>query len=147
LKNKLIIEPIAFYFSDNFEVDTRLIIDYLLKKKKKICVPRTINEKEMNFFYINNLKKDLEMNQKFNFLQPKLNCKKIKPELIKTIFVPIIAYDSKNNRLGQGKGYYDYFLKNLKNIFKIGLAYKIQKIKEEIKFDDFDIKMDLIITN
>ena len=71
--------------------------------------------------------------------------KKKMPDLI---FVPLVGFDNKLNRLGYGGGFYDrYFEKNLKqkNIIKIGLAFSFQKIKK-LPINKFDKKLDNIIT-
>ena len=84
---------------------------------------------------------------KFGFLEPEINGKKIIPDLI---LVPIVAFDKFKNRLGYGKGYYDrilrkYLLKNPK-IITIGLAFSFQKLKK-IPINKFDQKLDYVITD
>ena len=48
--------------------------------------------------------------------------------------IPLLAYDSRNYRLGYGGGYYDKFLnkylKKNKNILTIGVAFSFQKYKK-----------------
>ena len=83
---------------------------------------------------------------KFGFLEPEINGKKIIPDLI---LVPIVAFDKFKNRLGYGKGYYDrilrkYVLKNPK-IITIGLAFSFQKYKK-IPISKFDVKLNYILT-
>lgn len=63
---------------------------------------------------------------------------------IEVIIVPGIAYDSKGNRLGRGKGFYDRLLAETKAT-KIGIAYDFQ-IMEEIPSEPHDISMDIIIS-
>ena len=83
---------------------------------------------------------------KFGFLEPEKNKKKIIPDLI---LVPIVAFDKFKNRLGYGKGYYDriltkYILKN-PNIITIGLAFSFQKYKK-IPISKYDVKLNYIFT-
>ena len=58
---------------------------------------------------------------------------------------PGIAFDTRNNRIGYGKGFYDSYFKNV-SCYKIGICYSIQKV-EQIETTEFDIKVDEIITN
>lgn len=60
------------------------------------------------------------------------------------IIVPGVAFDNNNNRLGRGKAYYDKLLKESKS-YKVGVCFDFQLI-EEVPVDEYDIKMDLIIS-
>jgi len=64
---------------------------------------------------------------------------------IDLILVPGVAFDKQNNRLGRGKAYYDKLLKNTR-AYKIGICFDFQLL-ETIPTDEFDIKMDTIITD
>ncbi len=70
--------------------------------------------------------------------------RKIDPQDLDIILVPLVAFDEEKHRLGHGKGYYDRFLKQTKAL-KIGIAYECQKIKN-ITVNDDDVSLDLIIT-
>jgi 5-formyltetrahydrofolate cyclo-ligase len=56
----------------------------------------------------------------------------------------MVGYDDNLNRIGYGGGFYDKFLQT-RTMFKIGIAYKVQKI-QKVNAEKHDIKMDLIIT-
>ncbi len=64
---------------------------------------------------------------------------------IDIIIVPGVAFDKSLNRLGRGKAYYDKLLKNTKAL-KIGVCFDFQML-ESVPVDEYDVKMDLIITN
>ena len=71
--------------------------------------------------------------------------KKITPS---TLIIPMVAFDTKLNRLGYGGGFYDRFINKLeknKKILKIGLALSCQKINK-VPTNKFDKKMNYIIT-
>ncbi|OGI19586.1 MAG: 5-formyltetrahydrofolate cyclo-ligase [Candidatus Melainabacteria bacterium RIFCSPHIGHO2_02_FULL_34_12] len=70
------------------------------------------------------------------------NKNKVKLDII---FVPGLCFDKKNYRLGFGKGYYDNFLKLNPESIKIGCCPK-ECLVEELPIDDWDIKMDMVIT-
>jgi 5-formyltetrahydrofolate cyclo-ligase len=62
------------------------------------------------------------------------------------IFVPLLAFDKKGNRVGYGKGYYDKFLQFATQdttIVGLSLFEPIDLIEDA---DDFDIKMNFCVT-
>lgn len=66
---------------------------------------------------------------------------------IDMIIIPGVAFDKSGNRIGHGKGYYDNFFKDIpKTTPKIALAFQYQIIDDEWEIDDWDIKMDGILT-
>jgi len=65
---------------------------------------------------------------------------------IDLVIVPGVVFDVNMARYGKGLGYYDRFLSKLSGVKVIALAYDFQVSKKELKLDDWDIKMDYIIT-
>ena len=65
---------------------------------------------------------------------------------IDLVIVPGVVFDVNMARYGRGFGYYDRFLSKLSGVKVIALAYDFQVSKKELKLDDWDIKMDYIIT-
>lgn len=61
------------------------------------------------------------------------------------IVVPGVAFDTKGNRLGRGKGYYDRLLPRIPTAYKAGICFPFQLV-EEIPAEPFDVRMDIIIT-
>lgn len=66
-------------------------------------------------------------------------------EEIDLVLVPGIAFDTKGNRLGRGKGFYDRFLKKL-TAYKIGVCFDFQ-LFDEIPTNEYDIRVDEVIFN
>ena len=58
--------------------------------------------------------------------------------------IPGVAVDSRGNRLGRGKGYYDRLLPHMPTTYKIGICFPFQLVKE-VPAEAFDIRMDEII--
>ena len=130
------------YYPYNFEVDVLQILNKLENKKYKISLPKIKNNSSMDFF--NWSKNDPLIINKFGIPEPITN-KIIYPDVL---LVPLVAFDSKFNRLGYGGGFYDRYLKRIKrikNILTIGLAYSFQEVKS-IPINNYDIKLDFIIT-
>jgi 5-formyltetrahydrofolate cyclo-ligase len=81
---------------------------------------------------------------KFTILEP-AGIDFFSPDLIDLAIVPGLAFDSKNNRLGYGKGYYDKLLAKMKT-YKIGVCFDFQ-ILDNIPHTKHDVKMDTVLTN
>ncbi len=65
------------------------------------------------------------------------------------MIMPLVAFDDAGNRLGQGAGYYDNYLKKAKTenstLLLIGVGYKFQKV-DTLPTDSWDIQLDGVIT-
>jgi 5-formyltetrahydrofolate cyclo-ligase len=70
----------------------------------------------------------------------------ILPQDLDCIFVPAVAFDIFGNRLGQGGGYYDRYLKKCLNAVKIGVCFSVQISQKPLETDENDEKMDFIIS-
>ncbi|SFA89668.1 5-formyltetrahydrofolate cyclo-ligase [Algoriphagus aquimarinus] len=66
-------------------------------------------------------------------------------ESIQIVFVPLLAFDQKGNRIGFGKGYYDVFLASLDpSVLKVGLSFFSAELS--ISPELHDIPLDYCIT-
>lgn len=61
------------------------------------------------------------------------------------IIVPGVAFDKNGNRLGRGRGYYDRFLVQHKEITKIGICFDFQLVAQ-IPTEPTDIAMDDVLS-
>ncbi|HEY9216874.1 MAG TPA: 5-formyltetrahydrofolate cyclo-ligase, partial [Phenylobacterium sp.] len=69
----------------------------------------------------------------------------VAPDLV---LAPLLAFDRRGHRLGQGAGHYDRTLANLraaKPVWVVGLAYAGQEV-EEIPAEPHDQRLDAILT-
>jgi len=139
---------IATYFSVNQEADTADLNRYLWEQDKKLFLPK-IKSKEL-FFSAYDIDQTLSLNA-FNIPEPVNEEALITAEEFDLMFIPLVAFDTKCNRVGMGGGYYDKtlsFIKHIEDTKKpklVGLAYELQKV-EQIEKNDWDIPMDVIIT-
>ncbi|MBI2328010.1 5-formyltetrahydrofolate cyclo-ligase [Candidatus Curtissbacteria bacterium] len=132
----------SVYLPINNEVDTKTLIDALLRKRVNIVVP-SYSKESRNYFWAkflgwNNLEKG-----PFKILQPA----KIFPVdslQIEVAIIPGLCFSKTGTRLGYGKGVFDRLLKKT-NAFKIGLAYDFQ-IVDNLPKEIHDLAMDAIIT-
>lgn len=71
---------------------------------------------------------------------------RVDPSEIDMVVIPGVAFDKCKNRLGYGAGYYDRFLPTLRpDSLKVGIAYEMQ-ITDSVFAEEYDIPMDMVIT-
>ena len=131
---------IGVYWPINYEIDTRPLISYLIRKKIKICLP-IIENKAMSFKLW--MPHEKLHHSKLKFYSPSSNSQTITPNIIVT---PALAVDQEGNRIGYGKGYYDKYYKNNKSLMYIGYVYKEQILKK-LPFDKHDLKLNAIVSD
>lgn len=126
------------------EVDTEYILQILAGKDKEIVVSKSDFETlEMTNYLLTDNTKFQKNN--YNIFEP-VDGIEVPNAKIQVIFVPLLAYDKKGNRVGYGKGFYDKFLSNCrKDVIKIGLSF----FEPEDNIEDFsetDIRLDYCVT-
>ena len=134
-------KTIFFYAAKGNEVEAEGMIEELLSSGKKVGLP-IVKGKEIFFSQIFNYGKLLPST--FGILEPDEE-HPISLDGVDLIIVPGIVFDSRGNRIGFGRGFYDRFLKKIPDAFKIGLAFEIQ-IVEAIPETLTDIPVDKIVT-
>jgi 5-formyltetrahydrofolate cyclo-ligase len=81
----------------------------------------------------------------FNIASPTDTAREIEPDLI---IAPLLAFDRRGGRIGQGGGHYDRTLAALRArrpVFVLGLAYAGQEVAE-IPLEPHDQRLDAILT-
>ena len=127
----------------NGEVTTDSIIQNALDNEKKVIVPRVEKGNQLSHHQITGFSQ-LEEN-KWGVREPTDN-NPADPEAADIIIVPMTGGDRQKNRLGYGKGYYDQFLSGVSSPLKIGLLFDCTLYTSTIPVEDFDIQLDMLIT-
>lgn len=127
---------VGVFLSTEYEPDTSFLIEKL-QNSYSVYAPKIFGS-EMKFFKLD--KDTLLTKNKFGIYEPSENEEQ---EDFSIIFVPLVAFDSKNNRLGHGCGYYDKFLLN-KSALKVGLAFSCQEV-DLLNTEKHDVPLDIII--
>ena len=78
----------------------------------------------------------------FGLLQPAETAPERKPNIV---LVPMLAFDDKLIRLGQGAGHYDRALSVLEHSVAIGLAWSVQ-FTSALASDVWDVPLDAVLT-
>ncbi|MCF8321657.1 MAG: 5-formyltetrahydrofolate cyclo-ligase [Flavobacterium sp.] len=125
------------------EVNTEFILHLLSGKDKEIVLSKSNFESlEMTHYLLTDNTK-IKKNE-YNIPEP-IDGLEVPVSKIEVVFVPLLAFDKKGNRVGYGKGFYDTFLSKCKSeSIKIGLSFF--KAEEPIT-DVFesDIKLDYCV--
>ena len=129
------------------EVMTRGIFEDALLHRKRIYFPRVDKlANRMEFYQVISIRQ-LERGY-MDILEPKEDMHsryKFQPKEDTLAILPGVAFDTSGYRIGYGKGFYDRFLVNRRQLSTMALAYSCQ-IVDEIPWDEHDIKMDKIVT-
>ena len=126
------------------EVNTEFILHILSGKDKEIIVSRSdFNNLSMTHFLLTENTK-IKKN-KYNIPEP-VDGIEVPSNKIDVVFVPLLAYDKKGNRIGYGKGFYDRFLSQCStSTLKIGLSF-FEPEENIDTIDVNDIKLNYCIT-
>lgn len=126
------------------EVDTTLILPLLAGKDKEIVVSKSdFSTRKMTHYLLTDNTK-IRINS-YQIPEPEDGIE-VPVSKIDVVFVPLLAFDTKGNRVGYGKGFYDEFLSNCKpETLKIGLSFF--EAEDQIEpLSPTDIKLDYCIT-
>lgn len=152
IANKLITLPIweKTYFHiflpivEHNEVNTEYILHLLSGKDKEIIISKSdFTTRNMTHFLLTDNTK-IKKNE-YNIPEP-IDGIEVPLTKIEVVFVPLLAFDKKGNRVGYGKGFYDKFLSNCNaETIKIGLSF----FKAEAVISDLtgsDVQLDYCVT-
>ena len=135
---------LSLYYPASFEVNVMKLYETEIVKKLKTSLPVLVDNNSMRFYKYK--KNDVLQINKFGMLEPAKFLNHIVPDII---LVPLLAFDNHNNRLGYGKGFYDWyfnkFLKINNNILSIGIAFSFQKY-HKLPVSSNDVKLNYILT-
>ena len=141
-------KTVMFYVDMGSEVRTRPLIEENLRRGRCVVVPYCAGD-ELGLFRLEDMSElapdTLGIDEPLPVLRG-LPERSVENEEIDVVIVPGVAFDPRGNRIGQGQGFYDRFLKKLVNRARfVALAYQCQ-IFSSIPLDPHDIQMDVVVT-
>ncbi len=129
--------------SEKKEVNTEYLLHILQGKEKSILISKAdFKSGEMKHFL---LQENTALKISEHGIPEPVSGIEVSPETLEVIFVPLLAYDLKGNRIGYGKGFYDRFLEKCSedSIF-VGLSFF--NPEPEIFSDAKDVPLTFCIT-
>lgn len=131
------------------EVETGPMIEKAFKMGKRVVLPVTVvSERSIKPVRLRQLNEKLRKTA-YGIYEPRCSESRrpVRTDDIDLVIVPGLAFDTKNNRLGHGQGYYDRFLRRLPaGASKIGLGFRFQLFKK-IPTTAYDFSLTQVITN
>ncbi len=128
---------VMIFYPTKYEINLLELLD----DEKKFFLPKV---EEDNLIVCPFKKNDKLLKSNFNIFEP---CTlQINPEKLDLVIVPALMADKRGFRLGYGKGFYDRFLKRYKNNFKTITVVPKELFVPELPCDEFDEKIDKILT-
>ena len=135
-------DTVFTYVSVGSEADTRRIINHALGNNKSVAVPKCIDNRIIEFYYINSLD-DLSPGA-YGIPEPREGLKPAE-NLSGICLGPALLFDCDGYRIGYGKGYYDRFLPDFEGV-TVGLCTSLFFVDILPRYGT-DCPVDMIITD
>lgn len=135
---------IGLYRSDAGEAPSANYIKFFFERGHPITLPRvTTLDKPMEFRLHTDPyeESDLESGV-WGLRQPGVKAPVVTPEVL---FMPLVGFTARGDRLGQGGGYYDRYLAAHPQTAAIGMAWDVQEVPE-LPTELHDIRLSAIVT-
>jgi 5-formyltetrahydrofolate cyclo-ligase len=135
---------IGLYRSDPGEAPSASYIKFFFERGHRIALPRvTTLDKPMEFRVHTDPygESDLETGV-MGLRQPRPDAEIVVPEVL---FMPLLGFTAKGDRLGQGGGYYDRHLAAHPSTLAFGMAWDVQEVPE-LPLELHDMRLTAIIT-
>ena len=135
---------VGLYRSDAGEAPSASYIRFFFERGHPIALPRvTTLDKPMEFRLHTDPyeESDLEAGV-WGLRQPRIAAPVVTPEVL---FMPLVGFTARGDRLGQGGGYYDRFLAAHPQTIAIGMAWDVQEVPE-LPTELHDMRLSAIVT-
>jgi 5-formyltetrahydrofolate cyclo-ligase len=133
---------VALYAAMRNEVDTRPLAAVLRARGARICYPRVLPGRLLNFH--ETAEAEL-VTTRLGIPEPPAGAPTIDPTDIDIFVVPGLAFDPNGVRLGWGRGHYDNALAAAPQALRVGLAHAFQ-VLPHVPDDRHDVRMDWLLT-
>jgi 5-formyltetrahydrofolate cyclo-ligase len=135
---------VGLYRSDTGEAPSRGYTRFFFERGNPIALPRvTTLDKPMEFRTHTDPydESDLESGV-WGLRQPGPEAPVVVPQVL---FMPLVGFTTKGDRLGQGGGYYDRYLAAHPQTMAIGMAWDVQEVPE-LPIELHDMRLSAIVT-
>jgi 5-formyltetrahydrofolate cyclo-ligase len=140
---------VAGYWASNGELPLNLVIPPLATRGQQFFLPVVGDNKQLRFAPWQS-GEDVQPNC-YGIPEPVATDELLEPFQLDLVFVPLLAFDRRGNRLGHGGGYYDRSFAFLNDQVRpaapllVGIAYAFQELPL-VSEKDWDVPLDFIAT-
>lgn len=132
---------VALYIGLNDEAPAQRLGAHLAAMGKTLALPRVLDRLgSMDFLCWR--PDDILLPGPFGTSHPQPGSGPVAPDVI---IAPLLAFDRRMNRLGQGGGYYDRAFARHPDALRIGLAWSVQE-QDAVPADPWDLPLDMLLT-
>lgn len=140
-------QVVAGYWPKGKEFDPTPILEHLLHNNHTCALP--VVEKGSKVLKFARWAEDIKLSKgPFGIMQPEIDehTEWLEPDIF---LVPLLAFDRRGYRIGQGGGYYDATLQAARedrDITAVGVCYAKQAVLFNLPVEDHDQRLDWVIT-
>jgi 5-formyltetrahydrofolate cyclo-ligase len=134
-------EQVALYASVSDEAPALRLAERWSALGKSLCLPCVVDRLGTMIFRTWS-KGDLLRRGLFGIEEPVADSPEVAPDLI---VAPLVGFDRRMNRLGQGGGYYDRIFARYPAAVRVGLAWSVQELPS-VPADPWDLPLHFILT-
>lgn len=131
---------IAVYQAKGHEAPTAALIGDIFERGHQLALPAVTGDDVMAFRAFDPM--DRLTPGRFGIAEPLPTAPNIVPDVI---IAPMLGFDARGNRLGQGGGFYDRFFAAHPSALRIGLGWSVQQC-DAVASEPHDLPMDYILT-
>jgi len=137
-------QSVALYWPFKKEFDCRALMDELIQQGVTVALP--VMQKDTRILDFVQWTHDTEMKKNDIGIMEPQGAQSITPDIV---IAPLLAFDQKGYRLGQGGGYYDTTIAALREKQDtpfIGIGYFDQAVLFDLPREEHDIRLDYLLT-
>ena len=135
---------IGFYYATSGEAPAAAYVRHFFEQGHSVALPRVESREAPMTFHLHTDpfdQSDLEPGP-MSLLQPAPDAPPAVPQVL---FLPLLGFTARGERLGQGGGHYDRWLAAHPETISIGLAWDVQEV-EELPMEPHDVPLTAIVT-
>ena len=131
----------ASYLPLGSEADPAVLANAARAAGCVLALPRTIDRATPIAFHRWDAADPIET-AAYGLRQPLAGSPRMVPDIV---LVPLVGFDARGNRLGQGAGHYDRALAALPHVWTLGVAWSMQRVAA-LPVDPWDRPLDAVVT-